>query len=200
MTNNPYAGADERMLLASARFALHRTVQEDLPLKQIQTQLRQQFPHLSAQVEAPAACFVTFFMRGDGLLRGCMGTLAPRQALIDEVAESTVNTAQHDPRFHPVTASEAIHIQIELSILTESTPLPYSDPDDLLNKLTPYQDGVTLCYGNYRATFLPQVWENLPDPVMFLNHLCQKMGVTPDFWETTPLEVETYQAIKLVES
>lgn len=146
------------------------------------------------------ACFVTLRMRSDGLLRGCTGTLVARRPLAVEVAEMTIQTAFYDPRFHPVQAYEVPDIHIEISILTPPQPVEFSDPDDLLNKLRPGIDGVTLMLDYHRATFLPQVWESYPDPRIFLSLLSEKMGCKADAWRDPHLRVERYEAIIVEES
>ncbi len=144
------------------------------------------------------ACFVTFHIDRD--LRGCTGILAARRPLAEEVATTTVQTAFNDPRFPPVDAVEVPLIHIELSILTPSTPLKYDHPDDLLRLLRPNIDGVTLRFGIYRSTFLPQVWERVPNPAEFLTMLSRKMGLPGTTWRLPGMEVEIYQTINIVEA
>ncbi len=148
---------------------------------------------------APRACFVTMRLHSDGSLRGCTGTLVARRALANEVIEMTIQTALNDPRFHPVRADEVEDIHLEISVLTPSEPLTFADPTDLLHKLRPGIDGVTLKLDHRRATFLPQVWESYPDPRVFLSLLCQKMGHAGDAWRNPHLQVETYQAVVIEE-
>ena len=145
------------------------------------------------------ACFVTLRRRIDGALRGCTGCLVARRPLAEEVREMTIQTALSDPRFVPVMASEVPGLHLEISVLTPSLPLQFDSPDDLISKLRPGIDGVTLKLDSRRATFLPQVWESYPDPCLFLSLLCEKMGRSPDAWRNPRLEVETYQAIVIEE-
>ncbi len=135
--------------------------------------------------------FVT--LRIDGELRGCVGGLIATQPLIDDVREHAKAAAFEDFRFPSLRREELAFIKIEISLLTEPIPLEYSTSDELLSLLRPRIDGVVLRYGNKRATFLPQVWETLPDPASFLCHLCQKMGVDPFLWKDRKLEVNIYQ-------
>lgn len=145
------------------------------------------------------ACFVTLLTHPEKALRGCTGTLAARVPLAQEVAYTIRQTAFHDPRFYPVTADEVPHLRIEISVLTPPQPLPYSSPQDLIGRLCPGVDGVTLHYRGRRATFLPQVWERMPDPADFLDALCYKMGIAEHIWRYELLDVETYRAIMLME-
>lgn len=136
------------------------------------------------------ASFVTLTIKGR--LRGCIGTLEAYQPLALDVQEHAVAAALHDPRFTKVQHSELQEINIEISILTPKVPLIYSGSDDLLQKLQPGVDGVAIQDGFRRATFLPQVWEQLPDPKQFLSHLCRKMGAQADLWQQKALSVSIY--------
>jgi AmmeMemoRadiSam system protein A len=135
--------------------------------------------------------FVT--LNKDGNLRGCIGHILPQEALIDGIRENAINAAFRDPRFNPLSKEEWDRIQIEISILTEPRPLEYSDVDDLLKKLRPGVDGVILKKGYLQATFLPQVWDQLPDKEEFLTHLCVKAGLDAYAWKKEKLEIMTYQ-------
>lgn len=146
---------------------------------------------LTPALRAPGASFVT--LTKGGALRGCIGALEPYQSLAEDVREHAVAAALEDYRFPPVQPNELPEIQIEVSRLTVPAPLEYSDPDDLLAKLRPGVDGVILRDGWRRATFLPQVWEKIPDKAEFLDNLCYKMGVPPDTWRHKHLEVLVYQ-------
>ncbi len=137
------------------------------------------------------ASFVTLTINGQ--LRGCIGALEPYQPLAEDVREHAVAAALEDPRFPPVARDEVEHIEIEVSRLTLPKPLEYSNAEDLLGKLRPNHDGVILRDGFRRATFLPQVWEKIPDKAEFLDNLCYKMGEAPDTWRRKHLEVLTYE-------
>jgi AmmeMemoRadiSam system protein A len=152
---------------------------------------------LAARLREERACFVT--LQSQGELRGCTGTLTARRPLADEVSVTTVQTALNDPRFPPVLAAEVPNIHIEISVLTPSTRLDFDGPDDLLMRLRPGTDGVTLHLGPYRSTFLPQVWERVPDPAEFLTLLSRKMGLPGDTWRHPRLVVEIYQSIIIAE-
>ena len=135
--------------------------------------------------------FVTLTSRGD--LRGCIGALEAYQPLAEDVREHAIAAALNDFRFAPVQTAELGGIRIEVSRLTAPVPLDYSSPEDLLAKLRPHVDGVVLKDGPRRATFLPQVWEQLEDPEEFLAHLCAKMGAPHDQWRRKHLDVLIYQ-------
>lgn len=142
--------------------------------------------------------FVT--LKKGGRLRGCIGTLEGREPLVDGVRSNSVNAAFHDPRFGPLQNMELDQVSIEVSVLTEPQPLEYTDADDLITKLRPGLDGVTIRKGFAGATFLPQVWEQLPDPEDFLSHLCMKANMGAHAWRNSRLEVETYQVQHFEES
>jgi AmmeMemoRadiSam system protein A len=129
-------------------------------------------------------------------LRGCIGSLSAHQSILDGVQDHAVNAAFNDNRFAQVTPEELADISIEISILTEPQPLQFTDASDLLKKLQPGKDGVILKYGYQSSTFLPQVWEQLPDPEQFLSHLAIKAGLPADWWQKEDIQIETYQVIK----
>lgn len=137
------------------------------------------------------ASFVT--LTRNGVLRGCIGTLEAHQPLVDDVRDHAVAAALQDYRFPPVNPDELKEIQIEISCLTQPEELSYLNTENLLKTLRPGIDGVILQEGTRRATFLPQVWEKIPDPGEFLSNLCYKMGVSPDLWLRKKLRVWTYQ-------
>jgi AmmeMemoRadiSam system protein A len=140
---------------------------------------------------APCGTFVTLTIEGN--LRGCIGNLTSDESMISGVRRNAVNAAIHDPRFLPLSPSELDSVSIEVSILSEPRPMDYRDAADLLKKLQPHIDGVIIRKGVASATFLPQVWEQLPQPQDFLTHLCQKAGLAADAWQHSKLEVSTYQ-------
>jgi AmmeMemoRadiSam system protein A len=129
----------------------------------------------------------------DGQLRGCIGTLAATESIVEGVKRNALNAALHDHRFSPVKPEELDSIVIEVSVLTDPTPVEYTDGADLLTKLNPGVDGVIIRQGAARATFLPQVWDQLSGPEEFLTHLCLKAGLAGDAWQTSKVEVLIYQ-------
>jgi len=135
--------------------------------------------------------FVTLTL--NGALRGCIGHIIPQESLIEGVRINAINAAFRDPRFRPLGQNEFEKIKVEVSILTEPKPLPYTDANDLLAKLRPGTDGVIVRKGPHQATFLPQVWEQLPNKKDFLTHLCLKAGLDRDAWAREKLEVHVYQ-------
>jgi len=146
---------------------------------------------LTPRLLEEGASFVT--LTEGGQLRGCIGALEPYQSLAQDVREHAIAAALEDPRFPPVNAREVDRINIEISRLTRPVPLQYDDASDLLGKLRPNVDGVILRDAFRRATFLPQVWEKIPNPAEFLDNLCYKMGANPDLWRSKHLEVLIYQ-------
>jgi hypothetical protein len=130
----------------------------------------------------------------DGVLRGCIGSLEGRTALRSSVPHNARQAAFGDPRFPPLQAHELPRVRISVSVLTPPQRLVYRGPDQLLERLVPRQDGVIIRQGFAQATYLPQVWEQLPEPVQFLSSLCRKAGLAPDAWRHGPLEVHTYRA------
>ncbi len=144
------------------------------------------------------ASFITLTKRGQ--LRGCVGSIEATLPFIQDVQERAIGAGFDDPRFPPLTEAELPEIRIEVSLLTKPELLEYQSPDDLVKKLRPGIDGVILKHQYRRATFLPQVWEQLPTPEIFLDRLCLKMGLDPAAWRTIHLQVEIYQVEKFVEA
>lgn len=139
-------------------------------------------------------CGVFVTLNKHGALRGCIGSLLGVESIVDGVRRHAINAALHDHRFPMVSAEEVADLHIDISVLTPPRDLEYTDADDLLQKLRPLIDGVILKVpGGAGATFLPQVWEQLPVPEMFLDHLCLKAGLDKDSWRTAELTVQTYQ-------
>jgi len=139
----------------------------------------------------PCGTFVTLKIKGQ--LRGCIGNLTSTDTVLVGVRRNAVNAALRDPRFSPLSIDELARTQIEVSILSEPQPLTYRGGQDLVQKLCPHVDGVIIRKGHASATFLPQVWEQLPRPEDFLTHLCRKAGLPSDAWKNSELEVLTYQ-------
>ncbi len=153
---------------------------------------------VSEDLRRPGASFVTLTIGGE--LRGCIGSIEPRRPLVLDVQENAIAAAFHDPRFPPLSRRELDRTHIEISVLTVPQPLNYEGPADLLAKLRPGVDGVIIERGWQRATFLPQVWEKLPDPCEFLEHLCLKACLAPNDYRRSGLRVYTYQVEKFEET
>ncbi|MEW8663734.1 MAG: AmmeMemoRadiSam system protein A [Candidatus Thiodiazotropha sp.] len=143
-----------------------------------------------AQLQQIRACFVTLLLRGD--LRGCIGHLEAHLPLVEDVAENAYAAAFRDPRFPPLNATERARLEIHISVLTPAEPLRFDSEEDLISKIRPSVDGLILVDGHHRGTFLPSVWESLPDTRIFLSHLKQKAGLPVDHWSST-LEVFRYE-------
>ncbi len=135
--------------------------------------------------------FVT--LKKKGALRGCIGNIEATRAIEDGVISNAISAAFHDARFSPLTEDELKEVDISISILTPVKELSYSDADDLCAQLRPGVDGVILRQGRASATFLPQVWEQLPEVEQFLSQLCLKAGLVQDVWREATLEISVYQ-------
>lgn len=180
----PLTTSERQTLLRIARESLEDAV-KGKPLLPLNS-----YP-ISPALKESGASFVTLTVQGE--LRGCIGALEAYQPLAEDVREHAVAAALEDPRFPPVREEELSRIEIEVSRLTAPKPLDYSSSEDLIAKLRPHVDGVVLRHGSRRATFLPQVWEKIPNPEGFLDQLCYKMNVKPNTWRETKLLVFTYQ-------
>jgi len=127
------------------------------------------------------ACFVTLTQSGE--LRGCIGTLQAHRPLLADVKSNAVSAAIHDPRFMPLSVKELDITTVEISLLSPTTAMEVRDEADALAQIRPNVDGIVFEFGSYRSTFLPQVWEQLPQPRQFMAHLRRKAGLPDDFWE-----------------
>jgi AmmeMemoRadiSam system protein A len=153
---------------------------------------------VSSNLSESRGCFVTLTENGN--LRGCIGHIVPQEALWRAVVDNAQSAASRDPRFEPVRPAEVDKIKIEISVLTVPQPLLFDSPQDLLNKLKPCEDGVVLRIGVRGATYLPQVWAQLPDKVEFLNHLSEKAGCALDAWRGGGTSVSIYHVDSFEES
>ena len=131
-------------------------------------------------LDEPGATFVTLTCAG--ALRGCIGSLVAERALRADVESNALAAAFSDPRFAPLSAREYRALEVEVSLLSPMQPVTVESEAQALTLLRPGIDGVLLEYGRRRGTFLPQVWEQLPEPRAFLAHLKQKAGLPADFW------------------
>jgi uncharacterized protein len=126
------------------------------------------------------ACFVTLTRHGE--LRGCIGSLQAHRPLLADVKINAVSAALRDPRFVPLSVAELDITRVEISLLSPAEAMTFRDEADALAQLRPQVDGVIFEYSHYRSTFLPQVWEQLPQPREFMAHLKHKAGLPVDFW------------------
>lgn len=182
---------DKKKLLKIAREAITCALRNEQLVK-IKLQ------EYSQLLRDPGASFVTLTIQGK--LRGCIGTLEANQPLVVDVQEHAVAAAMEDYRFPVVREEELQLISIEISRLTPVQLVDYSTHEDLISKIRVNVDGVLIKANGRRATFLPQVWEKVPDPEQFLSQLCMKMGATPGLWREKHLQIYTYQVEKFKEA
>ena len=186
-----YSKEERKLLLDLARRTVTEVVTKGAPPAVDAKSLPAKF----AEVKG---CFVT--LTENGQLRGCIGHILPQLPLYRAVIENAQSAAMRDPRFQPVKPEEVDKLEIEVSVLTPPQPLPFSSPDDLLAKLRPHRDGVVLQVSGHGATYLPQVWDQIPDKVMFLNTLSEKAGCPPDAWRGPGTMVSIYHVEAFKES
>ena len=146
---------------------------------------------LPPELQELRATFVTLHKNHE--LRGCIGMLKAARPLAEDIAENAFAAAFRDYRFPPLAAEEFGQLEIHLSILTPPEPIAFSSEEDLLSQLRPGADGLIIEEGARRGTFLPSVWETLPNPKQFLRHLKQKAGLPADYWSDT-LRIYRYEA------
>ncbi len=174
---------DRKCLLETARSAIAARLVQGHAVKSPE--------HPSPALTQKRGCFVS--LHEAGRLRGCIGTLEAVRPLLIGVKENAENAAFDDPRFSPLRPEELDRVDIEISILSEPRALQYTDAEDLKRQLIPGVHGVILTREWRRATFLPQVWNQLPDKGDFLEHLCRKAGMEPDCWKDGKAAVAVYE-------
>jgi AmmeMemoRadiSam system protein A len=150
-----------------------------------------------AALGQPAATFVT--LKQSGELRGCIGSLKPIRPLGVDVRENAIAAAFRDPRFPPLSVREYVVTSVEVSLLSADERIDVATEADLIAQLRPGIDGLVLQHGVQRATFLPQVWETLPEPREFVAALKRKAGLPVDFWSPR-MTVSRYGVTKWAES
>ena len=182
-TSQRFNQAEKEVLLGVAREA----VVAGLAGERLQPEL-ETFP---APLKDPGASFVT--LNKTGQLRGCIGTLEAHQPLVIDVAHNAYAAAFRDPRFPALRQSELDLLEFHLSILSQPEPMTVESEADLLSQLRPHIDGLVLEEGYRRGTFLPAVWESLPDPAEFIMHLKRKAGLPVGYWSET-IRVSRYTA------
>lgn len=144
-------------------------------------------------MQKTGASFITLMLSDK--LRGCIGSLQAHRALGIDIRENALAAAFRDPRFPPLNRTEFDRMHIEISVLTPPQPLQFQNEADLLEQLRPGVDGLILQHQQQRSTFLPQVWEQIPDPRAFFNELKRKAELPTDFWSPA-LQVSRYQVTK----
>lgn len=171
-----------KVLLLLARNAIAKTLEIRHPDDPIHPALKQ-----------PGATFVTITEKG--VLRGCIGSLSARRQLGEDVRANAVAAAFQDPRFSPLSHEEFSRIRVEVSLLTPARPMQFVSEADVLAQLRPNIDGLIFECHRYRSTFLPQVWESLPEPAEFMGHLKRKAGLAEDFW-SSEVKLSRYEVQK----
>ena len=172
----PEAGADQPAAEEKGRTLL------ELARSEIAAKLGHEIirPAEGIWLQTPGASFVTLTRQGE--LRGCIGSLEAHRPLGVDVRENAIAAAFRDPRFMPLTRAEFGDVRVEVSLLSPTEAMTVASEADALAALRPHVDGVVFEYQNFRSTFLPQVWEQLPDPAQFLAYLKRKAGLPMDFW------------------
>ncbi len=163
---------------------LHRVVRDSIERGlQVGQPLVVESEETSEALRVPLATFVTLKKRGG--LRGCVGSYVPCRPLVEDVAHNAFAAAFRDPRFPPLRQEELGGLQVHISLLTPLVPLDVGGRGELRESLRPGIDGLFLEDPPHQATFLPQVWESLPDPEDFIRQLFLKAGLGPDHWSPT---------------
>jgi AmmeMemoRadiSam system protein A len=175
---------DRSALLTLARSAIGKALGKAPAVQRPRT--------LSRDLARNRGCFVT--LRQKGGLRGCVGTIEPMDPLAQGVEENALNAAFKDYRFKKLAPGEWDGVSIEISALTPPRTLEFTDWRDLLSQIEPGVHGVILSRGGRRATFLPQVWEEIAEKERFLDALCRKAGLAPSCWKDAEIQVQVYEA------
>ena len=165
------------LLIQLARDAISEAIDKTALIDK--SKLVEQYPELQKK----SASFVTLTINGQ--LRGCIGSLTPHRALFDDIVSNAHAAAFKDPRFLPLSKDEFSDVKIEVSLLSEPEQFHYKNLKELKDKVT-YEHGVVLQHGSHQATFLPQVWEELPSFELFFSHLCLKAGMDETCLEQHP--------------
>lgn len=185
-TDTQYTPEDRQTLLDIAR----RSIESGLSGERHEPEPAE----FSIDLQRERASFVT--LKKQGALRGCIGTLEAYQPLIIDVARNAHSAAFRDPRFPKVSTEEFQLLEYHISVLTAPEPMSIESEQDLLAQVRPYVDGLVIEEGYRRGTFLPAVWEQLPDPKDFLQHLKQKAGLSPSYWSDR-IKVSRYRSINI---
>ena len=181
---------EKKFLLHIARSALEVGIRGD-PIPKLE------LTALPPKLIRPGATFITLTKKQE--LRGCIGSLEATRPLAEDVQVHAVAAALEDFRFPPVQEAEIPRISIEISRLTTPEKITFEDPEELISQIRPGIDGVVIKKGIRRATFLPQVWEKVPEVEIFLEMLCRKMGASAECWRSKSVEIYTYKVEKFCE-
>lgn len=179
---NEYTDIERKVLLQTAIDSITYGIQHNahIPIN---------LDNYAQHLQEIRSCFVTLHLAKQ--LRGCIGSLIASRPLIIDVATNAFSAAFNDPRFQPLTNNELKHITLDISVLSQPTPMQVSSEADLLHKLRPGIDGLILSDTGHKATFLPSVWEQLPNTADFVSHLKNKAGWPSNYWSNT-IAIATY--------
>lgn len=176
MEHTSLSHSQQQLLLSLARHSIQSRLQYDE--KHRAPKYEEDFGRIRG------ACFVTLTIN-EGDLRGCMGSLQQHRSLVEDVRDNACSAAFNDPRFTPLNPQELEKIKIEISVLSPLQEMQFTDEQNLLAQILPFEDGLVLQDGLNRGTFLPLVWEKLPSKQQFLSQLKLKAGLPVDYWSDT---------------
>jgi AmmeMemoRadiSam system protein A len=186
-------GQFDQFLTAEERQTLLSLARRCLALRASGCEPESDLTNASENLAQRRGCFVTLFR--DGELRGCIGHVTPQMELHKAVCRNACAAGFSDPRFEPVAPWEVPKLEIEVSVLSELRELPSGSPEEILHALTPHMHGVVIKHGGMTSTFLPQVWEKIPDKEDFLHKLCQKAGWQKEAWMDQDVSISTYEVL-----
>jgi hypothetical protein len=175
---------EQYQLLEVARRSIAEGMQHGIPLHPRPAEF-------SSRLQVICGNFVTLTLAGD--LRGCIGSLQGHCPLLQNIADNAFNAAFRDPRFSALSELESPGIELEISLLSRPQAMVFADESDALAQLQAHVDGLILEVGACRATFLPSVWQQLPDAELFLRHLKRKAGLPEDYW-SGDLQLQRYRS------
>ncbi len=176
---------ERKLLLNLAKESIKFGLDHNRCMDANQVDLYQYSKHLKEN----RACFVTLHLKG--MLKGCIGSLVVYRPLFEDVIYNAFAAAFQDPRFIPLVKNEFNLLDLEISVLSKPEKLEFTSEKNLLSKIRPKIDGLILSSGLNKGTFLPTVWDELPEPITFLNHLKMKAGLSSDYW-SDDIVVERY--------
>jgi AmmeMemoRadiSam system protein A len=179
-----YTDSERQQLLQLARQSIAHGLAQHAPLCP-------QHAEYSDHLLQHRACFVTLSLLPDEQLRGCIGSLEAYRPLVDDVAANAYAAAFQDPRFMPLKHEELERLHIHISVLSPREAVSFTSEQDLLQQIRPGIDGLVITDMHHRGTFLPSVWESVPDPQEFMMHLKMKAGLPANYWSDT-IRVERY--------